>query len=148
MPVEGRDFQYIVKISLLLGIRNSVLFGSEDFNCATASTERIILLSCFIAYNPSFLAFPTAGICSLLHIPLPENIPSISNKTNQAPKQQQIPPHSKKEKTTKKEAKAVKAVPQQGVALLLTFYQQVDCQSILCNTGLRAWTQQEGKQII
>lgn len=54
----------------------------------------------------------------------------------------------KKKKTTKKEAKAVKAVPQQGVALLLTFYQQVDCQSILCNTGLRAWTQQEGKQII
>lgn len=49
---------------------------------------------------------------------------------------------------SQKEGQAVKGVPQQGVELLLTRYQQMGCQSIPCHTALRVWTQQEGKHII
>lgn len=134
MPVDGRDFQHTGEIPLLLQVCNCncVLLGSEDLNCATASSERLVLLACFIAHNPSFLSFPTPSTCSLLYTLLQETsicfkqTKKINNKQN-----------TTKKKPSQKEGQAVKGVPQQGVALLLTRYQQMGCHSTPCHTALR-----------
>lgn len=70
------------------------LFIGKDFNCATASAERLFPISCFSAHSPTFLAFPMPSTCSLLHISVPETIPSASSRTNKktAAKTQQAPP--------------------------------------------------------
>lgn len=134
MPVEGRNFQYIGEIPLLLGMSNYLLFGSEDFNCATASDREACSPFLLFAHNPCFLAFSAPTACHLLRIALPETIPSVSNKTRHNDKKQPTTTH-KKPHPTKKEGKAVKGVPQRAVALLLICYQPADCQ--FCNTVLR-----------
>lgn len=145
MPVEGRDFQYIGEISLLLGICNYVLFGSEDFSCAIVSTERLILLSCFIAHNPNFLAFPTASPCSILRIPLPEAVPSVSNKTKHNNKKQQTT-HTKK--PNKKRSQGCEGSPTAGCSITVDMLSASGLSINVLSHSFKGLDTMEGKQII